>query len=486
MKASPSEPRALSGISNSRSGRADEPLSARSLRCRVLALIGLLGVLASVEASAQAPIVFSQHLEPTADDLALAPRFATDFGDAVAISGSTAMVGLPGYGEGLGRVGVYARTEEGWLRTATISNPEPEQLEFGRAIALDDCNAVIDARTAAYFFRKHGEQWRLVAAFARSDPEGTLGSAVEYSNGFLARGIQTFEVGSEGQIDRPGIVHLYRHHEDDVRLVARLCASDRAPADLLGVSLAMEPRVLVAGAPGLNAAYVFVDDGQRWVQRQKLVSSDGGGAFGASVAIRDGTILVGAPGVDLPDPPSDDPTVGPGIEGNAYVFLPHEGTWFETQRLNDDGRVFQLFGTLVALSDELAAVVTPFDVPRTSSRSAVIAFDRVGAELTSRREVFSTGFQGDRVVDIDLSDRRLVIGVQESPQEAFPRALVLEFGAAGAGADDSLAAAPGNDGIGGGQDGDGDGGGSIDALLAMLLAQLALARALRQRIRPKE
>ena len=116
----------------------------------------------------------------------------------------------------------------------------------------------------------------------------------------------------------------------------------------------------------------------------------------------------------------------------------------------------------------------------------MIAFDRVGAELTSAREVL-TSSEDSRVADIDVSDRRLVIGVASTDFHGQggdrPSAVVLEFGTVGAVADDGPAAAPGNESIGTNQNGEDNGGGSIDALLAILLAQLALARALHQRIR---
>jgi hypothetical protein len=120
-------------------------------------------------------------------------------------------------------------------------------------------------------------------------------------------------------------------------------------------------------------------------------------------------LLGGAPFVNLPNLPSEE---HPGSEVEAYVFLQHEGTWFESQRLSEISRFHaqNLFGTLVALSHELAAVMTHVNEPITRPRSKVIAFDRVGAELTSGRDVL-TSSEDSRVADIDVSDRRLVIGV---------------------------------------------------------------------------
>ena len=384
--------------------------SLRVTALRIIALILSLGGTTCVVA--QAPTGFSQLLQPTEEDQAPEPRAGPSFGAAVAISGTTVLVGMPTHNDRLGRVGVYVRKAEGWVRQATISNPDPQRREsFGRNLDLSVRVAVVDAQSRAYLFRKRGTQWNLIGAFGRSDPLTTLGSRVAYDNGFMARSIQAFRTNEDGsQDDLPGVVRVYQQRDREILQVATLRASDAAPADRFGVSLALHRGVLVVGAPGLGAAYVFVRDGQRWVQRQKLVSSDGGiGGFGASVAIRNGTILVGAPGVDVPGQDQDPPT---SPEGKVYAFLLYRGSWFESQRLNDDGRFFMHFGSNVALSRGLAAVVSPFNVPASWSSSTVIAFDRVGAELTSGRGVIRTGNDGASVSDIDASERRIVAGVQ--------------------------------------------------------------------------
>jgi hypothetical protein len=53
-------------------------------------------------------------------------------------------------------------------------------------------------------------------------------------------------------------------------------------------------------------------------------------------------------------------------------------------------------------------------------------------------------------------------------------------------ADSFASTSAGSSNISGSQNGEGKGGGSIDAVLAFLLGQLALARALRQRIRRQQ
>jgi hypothetical protein len=407
--------------------------TARVIGLHIIALLVALG--GPTSALAQTSVVFSQRLDATEDDRAPNLFVGPSFGAAVAIADRTLMVGMPAYDDEIGRVGIYTREADGWIRTATISNPDPQQRKtFGRDLALARHAVVVNADSAAYLFRKQGRRWDLVGTFGRSDPLVTLGSAVAYDGGFMARSIQTFGTNEDGsRADLPGVVRVYQQRNRDIRRVATLRASDAAQTDRFGVSLAMDRGVLVVGAPGAGAAYVFVREGQRWVQRQKLVSSDGGiGGFGTSVAIRNGMILVGAPDVDVP---GEDPMTTP--EGMVYAFLQHRGSWFESQRLNDDGRFFLQFGSNVALSQQLAAVVSPIDVPASFSRSTVIAFDRVGAELASVLGGTSTGSDGSRVNDVDASRHRIVAGVLESPNFGGPWSgwvRVIEFGAESAGA----------------------------------------------------
>src|SRR5262249_57460127 len=89
---------------------------------------------------------------------------------------------------------------------------------------------------------------------------------------------------------------------------AKLTASDGAPNDFLGSSVAISGDTVVVGADldtiGLNvqqgSAYVFVKPGTGWAdatQTAKLTASDGAGRdqFGLSVAITGDTLVVGAP-----------------------------------------------------------------------------------------------------------------------------------------------------------------------------------------------
>jgi hypothetical protein len=155
---------------------------------------------------------------------------------------------------------------------------------------------------------------------------------------------------------------------------AKLTASDGAPDDDFGRSVAVRGDTALIGAPGVDdlgadkgATYVFVRSGSTWSEQAKLLASDGGGWFGASVALSGETALVGAPTHN-------------GIRGAAYAFVRSGTRWSEEDMLlpgvQSPG---DRFGTSVALSGEVALVGAPFeDGPFGGTSGVAYVFRRSG------------------------------------------------------------------------------------------------------------
>ena len=117
--------------------------------------------------------------------------------------------------------------------------------------------------------------------------------------------------------------------------VAKITASDGAPEDGFGYSVAVSGDTLVVGAQladidgksAQGAAYVFYRNqggANRWGQVKKLTASDGaeGDRFGWSVAISGDTIAIGAFNADVgicEDPPNCYD------QGAAYIFYRNQG-----------------------------------------------------------------------------------------------------------------------------------------------------------------
>jgi hypothetical protein len=152
--------------------------------------------------------------------------------------------------------------------------------------------------------------------------------------------------------------------------LAELTPTTRVNQDWFGVSAAVSGDTAVVGAfdPNIEqtgSAYVFVKPPSGWgnmTQTATLTPSDGGDAFGYSVAISGDTIIVGAgyPSNFNSQRPRR-PAQGPGA---AYVFVRPALGWkdmTETAKLTaSDGANGDAFGSYVSFSGNTAAVGAPF------------------------------------------------------------------------------------------------------------------------------
>ena len=101
---------------------------------------------------------------------------------------------------------------------------------------------------------------------------------------------------------------------------AKLLASDVAPYDTFGYSVAISDQIMVVDANHDNdngessgSAYIFAWDGAKWSQTAKLLASDVAShdTFGYSIGISDQAVVAGANG-------DDDKGDG---SGSAYIFV---------------------------------------------------------------------------------------------------------------------------------------------------------------------
>ena len=144
--------------------------------------------------------------------------------------------------------------------------------------------------------------------------------------------------------------------------LAKLIASDAATDDYFGHAAAVFGDTAVVGAyfdddagPSSGSAYVFVRSGGAWPNQAKLVASDAapGDEFGISVALFGDTAIVGARG--------DDNAAGNNA-GSVYVFVRIGGVWTQQAKLTaSDAAANEEFGVLVALSGDTAVVGAHLD-----------------------------------------------------------------------------------------------------------------------------
>jgi hypothetical protein len=155
------------------------------------------------------------------------------FGDAVAIDGTTLVVGAPRTDRPgafrAGAVYVFELSANAYTLTATLSSPAPQAWEaFGTAVAIDEDRIVVGAPDrdalgatdagAAYVFERSGSSWTYVAALSAPSPASSdkHGAAVAVFGDSIAVGapLRDFAVRTgtnRGLRVRAGIVRLRAH-----------------------------------------------------------------------------------------------------------------------------------------------------------------------------------------------------------------------------------------------------------------------------------
>jgi hypothetical protein len=275
----------------------------------------------------------------------------TFFGTSVSVSGNTALIGIPGYRDGIGRVGIFRRDANGvWQRVGSIENPTGDG-SFGDAQLTRDFAFVSFSRestSGTYIYRRTKLGFRLLrsisGAFSIDEATGHLfDTAAAVDGSTIAR---LFKLDGRGRL-----------HRIDRFVI---------PADLTTDPLrraAIWDDVYVLTKPSDNdsqgAAYVFEKRHGHWRLRQKLIAADGqaGDLFGASVAVHGETIVIAAANADAEPNVCD---AAGTASGSVYVFKRRQGIWSEDQKIKsvgEDPRCASSFGDRIFFSGRVLLIL---------------------------------------------------------------------------------------------------------------------------------
>ncbi|WP_437620250.1 FG-GAP repeat protein [Sorangium sp. So ce1151] len=298
-------------------------------------------------------------------------------------------------------------------------------VDFGRSVAISGDTAVVGAayeRTtvsgnlrnagAAYVFVRSGSTWTQQARLTCNDSGigdgcGWFGFAVAISGDTIAATAPS-KSGTGGSA--VGAVYVFVGSGSSWTLEQKLSASDGAPYDSFGQSVALDGDTLVASSQShdhsvsnAGAAYVFTRSGSTWTQQQELVASDAADSdeFGRSVSISGDSIVVGAPQDDAPG----------SNQGSAYVFVRSGSSWTQQAKLVKWGTVSGLyFGHSVAISGDSVIVGAYYYSNPWNNSGAAYVFVRSGSSWTGQQVLaptspsaydyfgMSVAIQGDRAV----------------------------------------------------------------------------------------
>jgi hypothetical protein len=319
----------------------------------------------------------AQPVTGQVDLTAPAPSSGTFFGTDVAISadGNTALVGAAGGGAcsgssslSCGAAYVFVRQGEGWSLDATLTEPEPGAVGFGKTVALsgDGTVALVAAPQSGCLIPLAPNTCGEVFAFVRAGGtwvfEKKIQKAFELEFDQFGLNMALSQDGSTAVIASPGdecigglhcgAGYVFDRAGGAWNQQAQLLTSPD-PRALAGLSaaIAADGNTILLGAQS-DQAFVFTRSGGAWTQTARIPSPAGGNdSFGSSVALSaDGALaLIGASGAFF----------APLDGGAVYSFIRNGITWTQQQKVTVAGAAAgDHLGSEVALSgDGRAALV---------------------------------------------------------------------------------------------------------------------------------
>jgi len=361
--------------------------------------------------------------------------FFDRFGESVAISGDTIVVG--------------AQQEE----------------SQATGINGNQANNSLALAGAAYVFVRNGTTWSQQAYIKASNTEANdqFGHAVAISGDTLVVGANLEDSNATGvnsnqnnnSAPGAGAAYVFQRTGTTWSQQAYLKPSNTGSGDLFGVTVSISGETIVVGAsgedsrakgvngaendnsaPGSGAAYVFTRSGSIWSQQAYVKASNtgGGDSFGISSALSGDTLVLGA---DMEDSSAagingDQASNTANGAGAAYVFTRSGTTWSQQAYLKASNTDFgDRFGAALALSES-------------GDQLAVSAWDESGGDSgvngdASDNSVFQSGAAY-------LFKRFGTTWVQRAYLKAFDTGVFDSFGRSVALSDDMLvAAATGDD-----------------------------------------
>lgn len=276
------------------------------------------------------------------------------FGAAVAMSGTTAVVGDGATVEPVtGRAYVFTKARAGWRQAANLKQAGAATSGFGSSVAISGGTVVVGAPDAAsfagraYVFTKTAAGWKQTAVLKEQDP--VSGGNDEFGTSVAVSGT-TIVVGAPGHQHGNGFGEAY--------VFAKTPAGWKRTAELkeagasdngFGASVAVSGTTTVIGAPDAatfaGRAFVFARTASGWKQAAALKGPAGGSGVGGSGALFGHSVAISGTTVAVGEPQRN----SPGFSGRVYVFAAAAHGWKQAAALKDGGTLTEL-GRWVAVS----------------------------------------------------------------------------------------------------------------------------------------
>jgi len=249
------------------------------------------------------------------------------YGETVAISDNTLLIGEDNVLDGVGSVNVYVRSGANWARQQSLFASDGAQRHyFGAALAISGDSIVVGTlERRAYVFVRTGSTWTEQQKLTAPD-ERSFGEAVAISGDSLVVLARDADA-----------VHFYRRNASTWQEEQKVVLDFPSKVALEGNT------ALVTNVGGVA---VFVREGLTWTQRQTLTPSNPADSINllGGLALSGDTAMFGARAFQ------SNQTLG-----SVYVVRRDLATFTETQRITL-GTIDDNFGQSLALSGETAVI----------------------------------------------------------------------------------------------------------------------------------
>ena len=313
----------------------------------------------------------------------------SDFGASVVAHGDMVAVSAPRAHPG-GLVELYSFADERWTHAATL-RPEDDEgvVGFGQSVAMYDETVMVASLEAIYVFTGEGRDWELAARLYPSAEDG-LPTQVALEEDLLAVGILSFDgwlvdvykrvdgewthssaihpsftdtsrFGRSISLDAgrlavggDAVVTIFTEAQRGWVPLATLGCPVPSARESFGSAVALQDYYLVVGAsgsrgpaPNAGCAFIFEETSRGWRFQTQLTAEDTSidTSLGSAVAIRNDTVVLGAPG---------------GGQGGIYSFHRTLDTWTHEKKITGRRRLGRALLTIGLLLTGSLLAALPF------------------------------------------------------------------------------------------------------------------------------
>jgi alpha-tubulin suppressor-like RCC1 family protein len=214
------------------------------------------------------------------------------FGTSVSIFGDYAIVGSEYHNHLNGAAYIFKRDGENWIQHKKLTacfGYDSRYVYFGRCVSLSANYAVVRGKNDVYIYKNDGKNWIEQTRLTDS-------SCTSFGNQFAISGDYLLITASA---NNESFAWIYQNDGENWIKQAKLLPENLTQKDFFGWNLSLSNNYAIISSTDNNigdTAYIFQRNGESWIEKVKLISSDSYREvdFGQAVAISNEYAIVGA------------------------------------------------------------------------------------------------------------------------------------------------------------------------------------------------